>query len=138
MLFNDTMLYLQIHILTDNAFTMLDTLHINGRLTLGENLADLGGINVAFEAFQKTKQAQSAQKINGFTPDQRFFLSYAQVWRGLMLPETVAQRILTDPHSPGLYRVDGPLVNINEWYTAFNIQPGDKMYKKPEDRIRVW
>ncbi|MBK0378241.1 M13 family metallopeptidase [Mucilaginibacter segetis] len=121
-----------------NAFTVLDTIHVNGKLTLGENLADLGGLNVAYEAFKKTKEGQSNTKIDGFTPDQRFFLSWAQVWRGSQRPEAAAQRILTDPHSPEKYRTNAPLTNIDAWYNAFNIKPGDAMYKKPEDRIKVW
>ena len=121
-----------------NAFTVLDTLHVNGKLTLGENLADLGGLNVAYAAFKKTKEGQSNKKIDGFTPDQRFFLSWAQVWRGSQRPEAAAQRILTDPHSPEQYRTNAPLTNIDAWYAAFDVQPGDKMYKKPEDRTKVW
>ena len=121
-----------------NGFTVLDTLHVNGKLTLGENLADLGGLNIAYEAFLKTKQGQSANQIDGFTGDQRFFLSWAQVWRGNILNETAAQLIVTDPHSPGPYRTIGAPVNMDAWYKAFNIQPGDKLYKKPEDRIRIW
>jgi len=121
-----------------NGFTVLDTLHVNGKLTLGENLADLGGLNIAYEAFKKTPEGHSTKKIDGFTPDQRFFLSYAQLWRGAQRPEAAAQSILTDPHSPGQYRVNGPITNLDAWYNAFNIQPGDKMYKKPADRIKVW
>lgn len=121
-----------------NAFTVVDTIHVNGRLTLGENLADLGGLNVAYEAFKKTKQGQSNVKIDGFTPDQRFFLSFAQVWRGSQRPEASASRIKTDPHSPEHFRAKAPLTNIDAWYKAFNIEPGDKMYKKPEDRIKIW
>jgi len=121
-----------------NAFTVVDTLHVNGKLTLGENLADLGGLNVAYAAFKKTKQGQSNQKIDGFTHDQRFFLSWAQVWRSEQRPEAAAQRILTDPHSPEQYRCNAPIQNMDAWYAAFNIQPGDKNYKKPEDRIKVW
>jgi len=121
-----------------NGFTVLDTLHVNGKLTLGENLADLGGLNIAYEAFKKTLEGHSTKKIDGFTPDQRFFLSYAQLWRGAQRPEAAAQSILTDPHSPGQYRVNGPITNLDAWYNAFNIQPGDKMYKKPADRIKVW
>ncbi|WP_345271425.1 M13 family metallopeptidase [Nibrella viscosa] len=119
-------------------YKVLDTLSVNGRLTLGENLADLGGLAIAYDAFKKTKQGQSKEQINGFTPDQRFFLSWAQIWRANVLPETQAQLILTDPHSPGRYRCNGPVSNIDAWYRAFNVQPGDKMYKAPEDRIRVW
>ncbi len=118
--------------------TVNDTIHLNGHLTLGENLADLGGLNVAYEAFKKTKEGHSTKKIDGFTPDQRFFLSYAQIWRGNQTPESAAQLVLTDPHSPGQHRINAPITNIDAWYKAFNIKPGDKMYKKPEDRIRVW
>jgi len=121
-----------------NHFTVVDTIHVNGKLTLGENLADLGGLNVAYAAFKKTKEGHSDKKIDGFTPDQRFFLSWAQVWRSSQRPEAAAQRILTDPHSPEQYRTNAPITNIDAWYKAFNIQPGDKMYKKPEDRTKVW
>ena len=121
-----------------DAYTILDTIHVNGKLTMGENIGDLGGLNAAYEAFKMTKQGQSNEKIDGFTPDQRFFLSWAQVWRGNILPETAAQFILTDPHSPGEYRTIGAPVNMDAWYRAFNVQPGDKLYKKPEDRIRIW
>ncbi|HEY8928451.1 MAG TPA: M13 family metallopeptidase [Mucilaginibacter sp.] len=121
-----------------NQFTVVDTIHVNGKLTLGENLADLGGLNVAYAAFKKTKEGHSQTKIDGFTPDQRFFLSWAQVWRSSQRPESAAQRILTDPHSPEQYRTNAPITNIDAWYKAFNIKPGDKMYKKPEDRTKVW
>ncbi|MBC7746308.1 MAG: M13 family metallopeptidase, partial [Flavobacterium sp.] len=115
-------------------YTVLDTMHVNGQLTMGENIGDLGGLNAAYEAFRMTKQGQSNEKIDGFTPDQRFFLSWAQVWRGNILDETAAQLIVTDPHSPGEYRTIGAPVNMDSWYKAFNIQPGNKLYKKPEDR----
>jgi putative endopeptidase len=121
-----------------NQFTVVDTIHVNGKLTLGENLADLGGLNVAYAAFKKTAEGKSNKKIDGFTPDQRFFLSWAQVWRSSQRPEAAAQRILTDPHSPEQYRTDAPLTNIDAWYKAFGVKPGDKMYKKPEDRTKVW
>ncbi|WP_300602653.1 M13 family metallopeptidase [Niabella sp.] len=121
-----------------DGYTILDTIHVNGKLTLGENIGDLGGLNVAYEAFKMTKQGQSNKKIDGFTPDQRFFLAWAQVWRGNILPETAAQFILTDPHSPGEYRTIGAPVNMDAWYKAFNVKEGDKLYKKPEDRIRMW
>lgn len=121
-----------------DGYTVLDTIHVNGKLTLGENIGDLGGLNVAYEAFKMTKEGQSNEKIDGFTPDQRFFLSWAQVWRGNILPESAAQLILTDPHAPGGYRTIGPIVNMDAWYKAFDVQPGEKLYKKPEDRIRIW
>lgn len=119
-------------------YTVLDTLHVNGKLTLGENIGDLGGLNAAYEAFKMTKQGQSNVKIDGFTPDQRFFLSWAQVWKGNILNETAAQLIVTDSHSPGPYRTIGAPVNMDAWYEAFDVKPGDKLYKKPEDRIRIW
>ncbi|MGE5520141.1 MAG: M13 family metallopeptidase [Candidatus Dadabacteria bacterium] len=121
-----------------NAFTVQDSIHVNGKLTLGENLADLGGLNIAYEAFSKTQQFKEGKKIDGFTPTQRFYLSWAQVWRGNTVPETEAQLILTDPHSPGMHRANGPIVNMDSWYTAFNVQPGDKMYVAPEKRIKIW
>jgi putative endopeptidase len=121
-----------------DAYTVLDTIHVNGKLTMGENIGDLGGLNAAYTAFKMTKQGQSNEKIDGFTPDQRFFLSWAQVWRGNILPETAAQLIKTDTHSPGPYRTIGAPVNMDAWYEAFDVKPGDKLYKKPEDRIRMW
>ncbi len=119
-------------------YTVLDTIHVNGKLTMGENIGDLGGLNVAYEAFKMTKQGQGNEKIDGFTPDQRFFLGWAQVWRGNILPQTAAQLILTDTHSPGPYRTIGAPVNMDAWYKAFDVKPGDKLYKKPEDRIKIW
>lgn len=119
-------------------YTVVDTIHVIGKLTMGENIGDLGGLNAAYTAFKMTKQGQSTTKIDGFTPDQRFFLSWAQVWRGNILPESAAQLIKTDPHSPGEYRTIGAPVNMDAWYNAFDVKPGDKLYKKPEDRIRMW
>jgi len=121
-----------------NGFTVLDTIHVNGTLTEGENLADLGGLNTAYEAFKKTKEGHSNVKIDGFTPDQRFFLSWAQVWRSSQRPENAASRIKTDPHSPEQYRTNAPVSNIDAWYAAFDVKPGDKMYKAPADRIKIW
>ncbi len=86
----------------------------------------------------KTQQFKEGKKIDGFTPSQRFFLGVAQVWRENILREEAAQRVLTDPHSPGLYRVNGPLPNIDAWYNAFDVKPGDKLYKSPDQRIRIW
>ncbi|WP_421938801.1 M13 family metallopeptidase [Pedobacter sp.] len=121
-----------------DAYTVVDTIHVIGKLTMGENIGDLGGLNAAYTAFKMTKQGQGNEKIDGFTPDQRFFLAWAQVWRGNILPETAAQLIKTDPHSPGPYRTIGAPVNMDAWYQAFDVKPGDKLYKKPEDRIRMW
>jgi putative endopeptidase len=117
---------------------VLDTVHVNGKLTLGENIGDLGGLNAAYEAFKMTDQWKSKKKIDGFTPDQRFFLSWAQVWRSNTLPDTKAQLIITDSHSPAEYRTIGAPVNMDAWYEAFNVKPSHKLYKKPEDRIKIW
>ncbi len=121
-----------------NNYMILDSVHVNGQLTLGENLADLGGLAIAYEAFKKTKQGQSNEKIDGFTPDQRFFLSWAQVWRANTTPEEAASRIITDPHSPNLWRCNGPLSNMPEFYQAFDVKPGDKMYRPENERAKVW
>lgn len=121
-----------------DAYTVLDTLHVNGKLTMGENIGDLGGLNMAYEAFKMTKQGKSKVKIDGFTADQRFFLAWAQVWRSKTLPETAANLVQTDPHSPAEFRTIGAPVNMDAWYQAFSVKPGDKLYKKPEDRIKIW
>jgi putative endopeptidase len=121
-----------------DGYKVLDTIAVNGKFTMGENIGDLGGLNAAYEAFKMTRQGQSDEKIDGFTPDQRFFLSWAQVWRGNILPEIAAQMIKTDTHSPGPFRTIGAPVNMDVWYKAFDVKPGDKLYKKPEDRIKLW
>ena len=121
-----------------NKIVVIDTIHANGRLTEGENLADLGGINIAYEAFKKTKQGQGNEKIDGFTPDQRFFLSWAQVWRTNQRPEALAAQTKSDPHAPALLRVNVPITNMAAWYKAFDIKPTDKLYKPENERARVW
>ena len=121
-----------------NNFTVLDTLHLNGKLTLGENIADLGGLSMAYSAFKKTAQGKGEVKIDGFTPDQRFFLSWAQIWRENSLPETAAQLVLTDSHSPGEFRTNGTVIHMKEFYKAFNIKEGDKIFVPVEKRIRIW
>ena len=126
-----------------NAYTVLDNLHLNGRLTLGENLADLGGITLAYQAFKLTKQGGSSlgkgnDKIDGFTPDQRFFLGFAQVWRIKVRDETERVGVATDPHSPAKYRVNGPLTNFSPFYQAFGVKPGQKLYRPQGQQARVW
>ena len=121
-----------------NGFTVLDSVHVNGALTLGENIADIGGIAIAYDAFKLTKQGQDTVKIDGFTPDQRFFMSYAQIWRSKQKEEVVRQRINTDPHSPPSYRVMAPLMNFEPFYKAFNVKEGDKMFIAEKDRIKIW
>ncbi len=120
-----------------NQYTLLG-LHVNGSLTQGENLADIGGLTIAYQAFKNTPEGKSDTKIDGFTPDQRFFLSFAQVWRVKTSDETMRVRLNTDPHSPEVFRVDGPVSNLEAFYKAFNIKPGDKMYRAEKDRVKVW
>jgi len=121
-----------------DGFTMLDSLHVNGQLTTGENMADFGGVAIAYDAFKLTKQGQDTTKIDGYTPDQRFFMSLAQIWRSKYKDATIRQRINLDPHSPAEWRVLGPLMNFDAFYKAFNVQAGDKMYIAPEDRLKIW
>ena len=121
-----------------NSFTVLDSLHVNGALTNGENIADLGGVNIAYDAFKMTKQGQDTTRIDGLTPDQRFFISVAQIWRLKFKDEFVRSQVNTDVHSPANWRVNGPLMNVEAFYKAFNVQPGDKMYKPDSARVKIW
>ena len=121
-------------------FEVLPGLHVNGKLTLGENLADLGGVHIAYDALQRALARDPAKrrKVDGFTPEQRFFISFAQIWR-TNIRDTEAQRLVTvDPHSPGRFRAYGPLLNVAEFYTAFGIQPGSPMWLPPEQRAEIW
>lgn len=112
--------------------------HANGRFTLGENIADHGGLQVSFQAFKNaTKDAPLAVK-DGLTPEQRFFLAYATVWADNIRPEEILVRTKSDPHSLGKWRVNGALPHIGAWYEAFDVQPGDPMYVAPEDRVSIW
>lgn len=123
-----------------NAFETLPGLHVNGRLTLGENLADLGGVNLAYDAMERAlaKDPSKRKTINGFTPEQRFFISFAQVWR-TNIRDAEARRLVTiDPHSPGRFRAVGPLLNFKPFFEAFNIQPGDPMWRDPGLRAHIW
>jgi len=121
-----------------NAYPQLDTLHVDGELTLGENIADFGGLNIAWDAFQKTAESKSTEKIDGFTPQQRFFLSYAGVWRQNILDKELARRLKEDVHSPGEARVNVPLYNMDVFYDAFGIKEDAKRYRAPQDRAVVW
>ena len=112
---------------------------VNGTFTSGENIADLGGVNIAFDALQMyLKDKGNVDKISNFTQDQRFFISWGTVWRTLSTDKYLTNQVKTDPHSPGYFRSFGPLVNVDAWYKAFDVKEGDKLYKKPEDRIKIW
>jgi putative endopeptidase len=119
-------------------YTVLDSIHVNGELTLGENLADIGGIAIAYDAFKMTKEGQSQDKIDGFTPDQRFFLGFAQAWREIERSERARLRINLDPHSPEMYRVNGPLSNFEPFYKAFNVTEQNAMFRPVKDRVKIW
>ena len=119
-------------------FTVLDSLHIKGAMTVGENTADIAGIAVAYDAFKMTQEGQDSTKLGNFTPDQRFFLSIAKIWRVKMKDEFLRLWINNNPHSPPIWRVNGPLMNTSPFYDAFNVQPGDKMFLTKEDRITIW
>ena len=121
-----------------SAFTVLDTVHIKGELTLGENTADNGGIAIAYDAFKMTQQGQGNDKIDGFTPDQRFFLSIARIWRVKTRDAFLRTYVNTNPHSPAMWRVNGPLMNFEPFYKAFDVKPGDKNYKPVNERVRIW
>lgn len=121
-----------------NTYTVLDGLHVNGAMTVGENTADIAGIAVAYDAFKMTEQGKGNEKIDGFTPDQRFFISIAKIWRVKMKDEFLRLWINNNPHSPPNWRVNGPLMNTTPFYEAFNVKQGDKMFLAPKDRITIW
>jgi putative endopeptidase len=121
-----------------DACKVLDDLHVNGRLTLGENLADLGGVTIAYAAYQESLKGKPAPWIDGFTGPQRFFIGFAQVWRGAALDAEARLLLRTDPHSPFRFRTLVPLSNTEAFYDAFDIKPGDPIYRKPADRVQVW
>ena len=121
-----------------NEYEPLPGYHISGKATTGENIADLGGILLGIEAFKQTEQYKKGEKIAGMTPMQRYFLGYALGWLGQIRDEQLRNRLLTDVHSPAKYRVNGPLVDVDEFYTTFNIKPGDKMYRPDSLRVRIW
>ncbi len=121
-----------------NGFVAVDTFHINGRLTLGENIADLGGLVIAYEALKKSQAGKKDSSIDGLTSDQRFFIAYAFSWRTAYNVEAVKQQLKTNPHAPAKQRVNGPIANFDPFYAAFGVKEGDKMYVKPEDRVQIW
>jgi putative endopeptidase len=121
-----------------DSYTVIDTLHVNGSLTLGENLADLGGLNVAYAAMEKAYASQSRKPIDGFTPEQRFFLGWARVWRNLQTNEDLRTQVQTDPHSPAKWRINGPLSNMPEFRAAWNCKDGDAMVRAEAARAKIW
>lgn len=117
----------------------IDGRQVNGALTLGENIGDLGGMLIAYDALQKHLQETGrTEAVDGFTPEQRFFMSLARIWRGNQRPELTLRRLVSDPHSPGKLRVNGVVTNIDAFYTAFDVQEGDALYQDPATRVRIW
>jgi putative endopeptidase len=124
-----------------NSFVAIDSLnlHVNGELTLGENIADLGGLTIAYYAYKHSLIGKPVpEKIDGFTGEQRFFMSWAQGWRNSQRPNALINQVKTNPHSPAKFRVLGPLSNMQEFFDAWNVKPTDKMYRAPEDRVLIW
>ena len=121
-----------------DGFIAIDTFHVNGALTTGENIADLGGLNIAYDAFKLTKQGQDTIRIDGLLPDERFFLSFATIWRNKAKDAYRRMLVNVDTHSPDQFRVIGTLENFTPFYISFNIQKGDKMYKPETERIKIW
>lgn len=121
-----------------SAFNPIDDLHVNGELTLGENIGDLSGLAVAFRAYQLSLGGKPAPVIDGFTSEQRFFMGWSQVWRRKYRDEELRMRLLTDYHSPSEYRANGIVANMEEFYRAFDVKPGDRLYRVPEQRVRIW
>ena len=121
-----------------NLFTVLDSVHVKGALTVGENTADIAGVAIAYDAFKMTAQGRDTTKLDGLTPDQRFFISIARIWRVKTTDEFMRTYVNTNPHSPAKWRVNAPLMNFTPFYNAFNLQPGDKMFKPQKERITVW
>jgi putative endopeptidase len=112
--------------------------HVNGELTLGENIADLGGLTLALEAYHRSLHGKPAPVIDGWTGEQRVMLGWAQAWRGKLRPEMLRQRLVSDPHSPPMCRVNGVVRNLDAWYSAFGVKAGDSLYVAPAERVRIW
>ena len=112
--------------------------HLKGDLTMGENIADLGGALVALDAYHNSLGNKPAPELDGLSGDQRFFLGYAQSWRHKSTDDSIRQQIVSNPHAPVQYRVNGVVRNMDAWYEAFNVKPSDKLFLAPENRVRIW
>jgi putative endopeptidase len=121
-----------------SGYVVVDTLRINGKATLGENIADLGGVLLGWDAFQKTDEYKKGEKIGGLTPQQRYFLGYTLGWLEHERNEVLARQVLTDVHSPAKFRVNGPFADVDAFYNTFNVKPSDKMYLPDSARVHIW
>ena len=119
-------------------FEGLPGLHVNGKLTMGENIGDLSGLTIALKAYQISLGGKAAPVRDGYTGVQRLFLAFGQIWRGKYRDGAMRQQILSNPHSPPEFRAIGPTRNIDDWYTAFDVKPGDREYLPPDKRVRLW
>jgi putative endopeptidase len=120
-----------------DAYEALPGLHVNGKLTLGENIADVAGLSAAYDAYKHSLNGKEAPVIQGYSGDQRFFIAYGQAWATKMRDKQLRQRIATDGHAPGNFRAQ-TVRNLDPWYTAFKVEPGQKLYLAPEKRVKVW
>jgi predicted metalloendopeptidase len=121
-----------------SAFSPLPGYNVNGELTLGENIGDNAGLSIAYKAYKLSLNGKQAPVIDNLTGDQRFFMGFGQVWRAKMREAAQINQVKTDPHSPGQFRANGTVMNMPEFYEAFNVKPGDKMYLAPQDRVIIW
>jgi len=121
-----------------NGYEALPNLKVNGRLTAGENMGDLGGLTVAYQAYHMSLKDQTAPTLDGFSGDQRFFLAWAQAWRELTRDAALRNQVMSNPHSPAVFRVQGVVRNMDEWYSSFDVKPEDKLFLPPEQRVHIW
>src|SRR5215468_8152603 len=121
-----------------DSYSVAPGVNVNGALTMGENIADLGGLLLALDAYRASLHGQPAPVLDGFTGEQRVFLGWGQVWRAKARPDALKRQVSSDPHSPARFRIDGPMRNVDAWYDAWGVKPDEKLYLKPEDRVRIW
>ena len=121
-----------------DSYEGLPGLHVNGKLTMGENIGDLSGLAISLQAYHYSLNGKPAPVIDGYTGDQRYFLGFAQIWRSKSSEASIRRQVLSNPHSPSHWRVVGPTRNIDAWYDAFSVKPGDKYYLPPNARVSLW
>jgi predicted metalloendopeptidase len=128
----------QVMVAQYNQFSPIDTMKVNGQMTLGENIADLGGLTIAYAAYKHSLGGKDAPVIDGFSGDQRFFLGWAQVWARKYRDDELRRRLLVDVHSPSEYRANGVVANMPEFYAAFGVKEGDPLFRPDAERVKIW